>query len=62
MELELQYEKPSHLKKCSLCKHYIEDNSGRLVRLLCKDTTYYHNSCLQIMVKRMEVLGILYSY
>jgi len=61
MELEYECEKINNLKKCKLCNHYIEDNSGRLVRLLCKETTYYHNNCLQIMLRKMERLGFLYS-
>lgn len=60
-ELELVYERNSNLKLCRLCGYCIEDNSGRLVRLLCKDATYYHNSCLQLMMKKMERLSILYS-
>lgn len=61
MELELEYERPCHFKKCRLCNHYIEDNTGHMVRLLCTETTYYHNKCLQIMIKKMETLGFFYS-
>lgn len=61
MELQLEYERTTTTKRCRLCNHDIEDNTGRLVRLLCKETIYYHHKCLQIMLKKIETLGFLYS-
>jgi hypothetical protein len=47
------------IKTCQLCKQYIENKFHRV--RLCNKICYYHTSCLESMLKKMEMLGFLYS-
>ena len=56
-ELQNRYE---DLRKCNLCHNFIEeDNMKRIV--VCSKALYYHPICLNLMCKKMESLGFLYS-
>jgi len=61
MELELEMKTPfDDLRKCQLCKTWIEENTGKRF-YICNKLIYYHPICFELMMKKMEMLGYLYS-
>lgn len=55
-DCEYAYEE---MKKCYLCNLFIEGKFHRLK--VCNRQSYYHPCCFNLMIQRMERLGMMYD-